>query len=58
MITGGSPPLILGGWSAPNVAKMLRLKEHIEYAAEHGCLEQVDRFLRGLPEDAWHYLRP
>jgi len=35
---------------------MLRLKEHIEWAESHGCLAQVDAFIRGLSKDEWHYL--
>lgn len=48
-------PLILAAWwDTTAVAKMLRLREHIEFAAAHGALESVDAFLRGLPEDDWH----
>ncbi len=47
-------PLILAAWhDTTAVAKMVRLREHIEYAAQHGGLEQVDRFLRSLPAAAW-----
>jgi hypothetical protein len=50
-------PLILGGWrTSASGEKMHRLDEHLRYAAEQGCLEQVDRFLRSLPEDEWHHL--
>ncbi len=38
------------------MSKMLRLREHIEWAASHGCLEEVNMFLRGLPEDQWHHI--
>lgn len=52
-----SVPLILGGWwHSSNLEKMLRLKEHIEWAESHGCLAQVDAFIRGLSKDEWHYL--
>ena len=35
------------------LSKMLRLRTHLEYAADHGVLEEVDAFLRGLPERDW-----
>jgi hypothetical protein len=36
--------------------KMLRLAEHIEWAAKHGSLEAVGKFLRGLREDEWFHI--
>ena len=51
-----SLPLILGGWSSPDLAKMLRLAEHIEWAEKHGALDDVAAFLRGLCEDDWHHV--
>ncbi len=48
-------PLILGAWRhSTGLAKMLRLREHIEYAAAHGALDEVDQILRGLPPEQWH----
>ena len=46
-------PLILGGWHAPKGMTMERLKEHIDWADKHGVLEDVDKFLRSLPESEW-----
>ncbi len=47
-------PLILAAWwDTPILPKMLRLREHIEWADSHGVLQRVDRFLRSLPEDHW-----
>jgi hypothetical protein len=47
-------PLILGGWWDTSVqAKRLRVREHLVYAADHGVLSEVDRFLRSLPESEW-----
>lgn len=47
-------PLILGGWWHSSVRdKRERLAEHIQYAAAHGVLSQVDQFLRGLAESEW-----
>jgi len=50
-------PLILAAWwETPAFLKMLRLKEHIEWAYKHDCLDEVDRFLRDLREEEWHHL--
>jgi hypothetical protein len=50
-------PLILGAWDdTPNMLKMLRLAEHIEWAAKHGDLEPVARVLRDLREDEWFHI--
>lgn len=49
-------PLILAAWNdTPTMFKMLRLAEHIEWAAEHGALESVADFLRGLREEDWFH---
>jgi hypothetical protein len=54
---GWSPslPLILAAWDAPAEVKMVRLVEHIEWAAKHGALETVSGFLRELREEDWHH---
>jgi hypothetical protein len=52
-----SLPLILAAWwDTPAMLKMLRLREHIEWAAAHGCLEKVYLFLQALSEDEWHHI--
>ncbi len=49
-------PLILAAWSHTTASmKMLRMREHIEWAAEHGCLLEVHTFLSRLPESDWHH---
>jgi hypothetical protein len=48
--------MILAGWSAPALAKMLRLQEHIEWAEKHGALKEIDEFLRNLREEDWHHV--
>jgi hypothetical protein len=51
-----SLPLILAAWwDTPDMSKMLRLREHIEWADAHGCLEDVYSFLHALPEEQWHH---
>ena len=50
-------PLILAAWwDTPNLMKMMRLQEHIDYALAKGVLPEVDRFLRSLRDDEWHHL--
>jgi hypothetical protein len=49
-----SLPLILGAWAhTSDVEKRNRLLEHIQSAADHGLLSDVDQFLRAIPEDQW-----
>src|SRR5207247_9149193 len=50
-------PLILAAWhDTPSMFKMLRLAEHIEWAAKHDALESVAAFLRNLREEEWFHL--
>jgi hypothetical protein len=52
-----SPPLILAAWhDTPSIQKMFRLAEHIEWAAQHGALGSVARFLRELREEDWRHV--
>lgn len=47
-------PLILAAWhhSMP-IDKLLRFKEHLEWAAQHGQLDEIGVFLRSLTEEQW-----
>ena len=50
-------PLILAAWhDTPPMLKMLRLAEHIQWAAQHGALSAVSVFLRGLREEDWFHI--
>jgi len=50
-------PLILGAWSVTsNLDKRIRLDEHLRWADDQGALDEVDSFLRALPESDWHHL--
>lgn len=45
-------PLILAAWyDTPHLSKMLRLKEHVEWAADYGKLEGVYQLLKNLKEN-------
>ena len=51
-------PLILAAWeNATGLDKMLRLREHIEWAEAHGVIDVVDHYLRGLSEEDWFHGR-
>jgi len=52
-----SLPLILAAWwDTPAMMKMLRLREHIEWASDQGCLDEVHKFLVNLTEDEWYHI--
>ena len=52
-----SLPLILAAWhDSTAMAKGVRFREHIAWAASHGALEEVRQFLATLPEDQWFHL--
>ena len=49
-----APRLMLANWwDTPPAAKRTRLRQQLEWAAEHGGLDQADRFLRGLRDEEW-----
>ena len=49
-------PLILSAWwDPPAMLKILRLREHIEWASEHGCLDVIYEFMQNLKEEKWFH---
>ena len=49
-------PLILAAWwDTPALQKMLRLREHIIWAEDHGCLDEIYSYLFGLSENEWFH---
>ncbi len=49
-------PLILAAWhDTPHLSKILRFKEHLEWAADNGNLEEVYQFLKNLNENEWYH---
>ena len=56
---GESPPapLVDAAWALPARSKMIRLREHLEYADRHGVLADVDAFLQSLSESDWLHLQ-
>jgi hypothetical protein len=50
-------PLIFDKWdNTTDHEKMLRLKQHIQYAAEKDLLDRIEKFIKGLTRDDWHTL--
>ena len=51
-----SPPLILAAWwDTPLLLKVMRFREHLDWADKHGALDVIDTYLRGLTEDQWFH---
>lgn len=51
------PPLIDAAWQGtPSIPKRMCFREHLEWAATHGCLQQVFTFMKSLPETEWHHM--
>lgn len=49
-------PLILAAWgNTPAAQKVLRLREHVEWARDHGQLDEIGTLLRGLREEDWSH---
>ncbi|MBL4825916.1 MAG: hypothetical protein MK515_10395 [SAR324 cluster bacterium] len=50
-------PLILAAWwDTPTMLKTLRLREHIEWASEHNCLDAIYEFMKNLKEEEWFHI--
>lgn len=50
-------PATAAEWARlPPLQKRSRLREHLEWAASQGVLQQVYDALRKLPEDRWHHM--
>lgn len=52
-----TPPLLGAAWDGtPCIPKRICFREHIEWAASRGCLQQVFAFMKSLPESDWHHM--
>lgn len=40
----------------PPLAKRIRVRDQVEWAAQHGLLQEVSEFLASLPEDQWVHM--
>ena len=48
-----SPLILAAWWEASDEQKRDRLANHIQYAAEHSFLMEIDQFLRQLSDGEW-----
>lgn len=56
-VTGSEPPAAAAGHGpVSRLVKRMMVRDQIEWAAEHGYLAVVLRFLRSLPEDQWVHM--
>lgn len=52
-----SLPLILAAWwDTPSIMKMIRFREHIKWANDNGCIQQVYDLLTSFSEDEWYHV--
>lgn len=52
-----APPLVGAAWlGTPSLPKRMYFREHLEWAAAHGCLEEVFDLMKSLPESEWHHM--
>ena len=57
--SGWEPPLPLilaAWWDTPALPKILRLREHLEWAFAKGNIDGVYDFMCQLPESEWHHV--
>ena len=55
---GWSPslPLILGAWwDTPKLSKLLRFREHVDWAISHDYNEKAFAFLSAMKEEEWYH---
>ncbi|MBI2768071.1 MAG: hypothetical protein HYX47_00470 [Burkholderiales bacterium] len=51
------PPITGPAWRAtPSMSKRMCMRDHIEWAGQHGGLDEVMAFLKMLPEEQWHHM--
>jgi hypothetical protein len=51
-----APPIGASWPSTPSLSKRMCMREHIEWAAAHGVIDEVFAFLKQLPEGDWHHM--
>jgi hypothetical protein len=51
------PPLVGAAWAAtPPLSKRMCLRDQVEWADAHGCLDAIYALLKDVPEDQWHHM--
>ncbi len=49
------PPLLLGAWhESPVIFKYAAFNAQLEWAHEHGIIDEIDEYLRKLDDQAWY----
>lgn len=49
-------PLILAAWHhTMPIEKVLRFKEHVQWACDQGQADEIGAYLRGLKEEEWYH---
>ena len=49
-------PLVMDAWDrSTDEDKRERLREHLQWASEHGALPELHAYLAMLPESRWHH---
>ena len=49
-------PLILAAWwDTSDSSKVVRLREHLDWASAHGAIDSVHSFMCELRESDWHH---
>jgi hypothetical protein len=49
-------PLILSAWhNTMPIEKVLRFKEHLQWACDRGQADKIGAYLRGLREEEWYH---
>lgn len=55
---GPPRPFILSGSASSNASKLVRLGEQLEWAAQHGCLDEALNYLGGVDRAHWSSCLP
>jgi len=51
------PVLAAQSWRhTSDLAKRMCLRDHVYWAATHGCLQDVHALLKALTEEEWHHI--
>jgi hypothetical protein len=50
------PPIRAAWWNTADSKKQARFSDHINWACQYGLFEEVDQYIRSLPENQWHHL--
>jgi len=57
--TGEKPPpipiILVESLKTSDIMRQLVFRKHLQWAYDHGVIQEVDRYLRSLPEDQWHH---